>query len=74
MRGGRYFTHLTLSSSLFFEECFHITFDWFLLCICIVNANAYEQLYFDLIHYLCLEMVFDSVIKFKISCILLSTS
>ena len=65
MRGGRYFTHLTLSSSLFFEECLHITFDWFLLCICIVNAC--EQLYFDLIHYLCLEMVFDSVIKFKIS-------
>ena len=46
MRGGRYFTHLTLSS-LFFEECFHTTFDWFLLCMGIVNA--YEQLYFDLI-------------------------
>ena len=74
MRGGRYFTHLTLSS-LFFEECFYITFDWFLLCICIpCIVNAYEQLYFDLIHSLCLEMVFDSVIKFKISCILLSTS
>jgi hypothetical protein len=53
MRGGRYFTHLTLSS-LFFEERFHITFDWFGLCICIVNAS--EQLYFDLIHSLCLEM------------------